>query len=109
MLNTKKIIRSIIKRRKALGWSQAELARKINMSAAAISLLEKGLREPSLLTAVKLARVFKISLEELLLTDNFAPSKELIHQFYTRYGKIQDLSLKNIYLVQALIEALLKE
>lgn len=47
-------------------WSQAELARRIGVSASAIGMYEQGRREPSLDIVVQLARVFGVTTDYLL-------------------------------------------
>ena len=48
------------------GWSQAELARRIGVSASAVGMYEQGRREPSLDIVVQLARVFGVTTDYLL-------------------------------------------
>lgn len=48
------------------GWSQAELARRIGVSASAVGMYEQGRREPSLSLVVQLAREFGVSTDYLL-------------------------------------------
>ena len=47
-------------------WSQAELARRIGVSASAVGMYEQGRREPSLSLVVHLAREFGVSTDYLL-------------------------------------------
>lgn len=55
--------------RKARNLSQTRLAKLANVSNAAISLLEKGDRDPMLSVAVKLARALDVSVDYLAGTD----------------------------------------
>lgn len=52
------------------GWSQAELARRIGVSASAVSMYEQGRREPSLGLLVRLAREFGVTTDYLLMGEN---------------------------------------
>ncbi len=52
-------------RRKA-GWSQAELARRLRVSASAVGMYEQGRREPGVDTLVALAQEFGVSVDYLL-------------------------------------------
>ena len=52
--------------RRARGWSQAELAGKLQVSASAVGMYEQGRREPSLGAVVALSRVFEVSVDYLL-------------------------------------------
>lgn len=60
------IISCNIKRlREEAGWSQADLAKESGVSPAAISLIEKGERIPSLIVTRKLATAFTVSEAEI--------------------------------------------
>ena len=48
------------------GWSQAELAKKLRVSASAIGMYEQGRREPSADTLVTLAGLFGVTTDYLL-------------------------------------------
>ena len=52
--------------RNRLGWSQAELARRLNISPSAVGMYEQGRREPSADMLVAIARVLGVSTEFLL-------------------------------------------
>ena len=49
------------------GWSQAELARRIGVSASAVGMYEQGRREPSLDLVIRLANEFGVSTDYLLI------------------------------------------
>lgn len=46
-------------------WSQADLADKLNVSRQTINALETGKYLPSLALAFKIARLFRMSIEEI--------------------------------------------
>lgn len=46
-------------------WTQAELARRIGVSRKTINTIENGVFVPSTLLALKLAREFGVSVEEI--------------------------------------------
>lgn len=48
------------------GWSQAELAKRIGVSASAVGMYEQGRREPSLMILVHLARELDVTTDYLL-------------------------------------------
>lgn len=54
------------------GWSQNELARRLNISTAAVSHLFTGVRQPGLSTIEKIAEVLEVSPLELLIPREFA-------------------------------------
>jgi transcriptional regulator with XRE-family HTH domain len=49
-----------------LGWSQAELAHRLNVSPSAVGMYEQGRREPSVDMLLSLSRVLGVSMEYLL-------------------------------------------
>ena len=51
--------------RAAQGWSQAELAARLEVSRQTVNAIEKGRYDPSLPLAFKLARLFKLPIEEI--------------------------------------------
>lgn len=52
--------------RARLGWSQAELARRLHISPSAVGMYEQGRREPSVEMLVALSRVLGVSMDFLL-------------------------------------------
>lgn len=52
--------------RRGLGWSQAELAGRLRVSASTVGMYEQGRREPSLMGVVELSRAFGVSVDYLL-------------------------------------------
>ena len=71
--------------RRGAGWSQAELARRLQVSPSAIGMYEQNRREPSAATIVAMSRVFGVSTDYLLtgkplhVPDRQALSKSLQH------------------------------
>ena len=53
--------------RGAQGWSQAELAERLDVSRQTINAIETGKYDPSLPLAFKIARLFGRSLESIFL------------------------------------------
>ena len=56
----------IIRLRRKNGWSQEELAEKMNVSRQAVSKWESGVSDPSTSNLLALAKLYGISAEELL-------------------------------------------
>ena len=52
--------------RRASGWSQGELARKLQVSSSAIGMYEQGRREPSTTLLVELSQLFGVTVDYLL-------------------------------------------
>jgi transcriptional regulator with XRE-family HTH domain len=59
------IAKKIKELRKERGWSQIQLAVKIDVYPDYISWWESGKRDPSLINAISLADAFGVSLDEL--------------------------------------------
>jgi transcriptional regulator with XRE-family HTH domain len=61
-----KILASNVRRiRKERGWTQDRLAAEINVEQAAISLIENGRANPTLLTIESIAKVLSVGLGDL--------------------------------------------
>lgn len=60
--------------RKKVGMSQAELAKKLNISASALGMYEQGRRIPSLDILIKFSTLFDVSLDYLITGSEFVPS-----------------------------------
>ena len=60
----------VSERRKAVGWSQARLAAKVNLSTETISRLETGAAMPSLTRLAAIARVLDVDLPDLFRRDD---------------------------------------
>jgi transcriptional regulator with XRE-family HTH domain len=64
--NAKKLVRRLIRIRKDKKLSQYKIARISGLSTSGVSALEKGERNPSLVTCFKIARALDIKLWEIL-------------------------------------------
>jgi transcriptional regulator with XRE-family HTH domain len=62
----KRFARNLKRARTARGWTSAELARRVAVSRPYMSQLENALREPSIVTVVKLAKALGVSTSDLL-------------------------------------------
>lgn len=62
--------------RKENNMSQRELASKLNVSAGAIGMYESGKRTPPLNRAIKIAELFKVSVESIEFTSS---EKDSVH------------------------------
>ena len=59
------VANTVHKARTASGLTQEELAEKVGVSRQTIIAIEKGNYTPSVLLALKIARTFKISVEDI--------------------------------------------
>ena len=55
--------------RAAKGWSQSDLANELEVSRQTVNALETERYDPSLPLAFKVARLFKLSIEEVFLDE----------------------------------------
>ena len=77
--------------RKARGWSQEELAQKLDTSKQVISRYERGERTPKVSVAAKYAEILGVSLNDLMgevLPDNIAPMASLKHHSVPLVGEV---------------------
>jgi putative transcriptional regulator len=51
------------------GWTQAELAEKLEVSRNSINAIETGRYEPSLTLAMRIARIFGLSVERIFFLE----------------------------------------
>ncbi len=86
------------------GLSQAELAKKANVSGAAISQIEAVLRIPSLPVLRKISNALNVSISEVIGDARSLNDKASV--FYKKFGIIKKLSSKNQEIILALAKAL---
>ncbi|MBL9144624.1 MAG: helix-turn-helix transcriptional regulator [Verrucomicrobiaceae bacterium] len=55
--------------RSARGWSQSDMAEKLEVSRQTVNAIETGRYDPSLPLAFKLARLFKVSIEDIFVDE----------------------------------------
>lgn len=61
--------------RQQKGWSQSELAAKLEFSQATVSFWENGIKEPSATAIRKIALLFEVTSDYLLALENEDGSK----------------------------------
>ncbi len=61
--------------REAKGWSQGELARRVGVSRQTVNAVETDKYDPSLPLALRLAKLFAVSVPELFI-DNWEPEND---------------------------------
>lgn len=52
------------------GYNQTELAKKVGVSRQTVSLIERQVFMPSILTAIKIARVFNTTVEDIFIFED---------------------------------------
>jgi len=68
---TSKPLRNRLKVHRAMhNWTQAELARRVDVTRKTINTVENGRFVPSVYLALKLARAFDVPIEELFQLDD---------------------------------------
>jgi transcriptional regulator with XRE-family HTH domain len=93
--------------RKQHGWSQAELAERIGADPAQISRYEGGRITPSAEAVVKLAEVFDVSCDYLLVDDApRRPFRSADDALGDRLAKVAELTDEDLVLVTSFIDAL---
>ena len=81
--------------RRDAGWSQAELGKRLQVSASAVGMYEQGRREPSADTLVALARELQVTTDFLLtgkistIMDDSSFSRMLTHLVNTAERKLE--------------------
>ncbi len=93
--------------RKEHGWSQGELAERVGGDPAQISRYENGRITPSADAVVKLAEVFDVSTDYLLVEDSprrpFRGAEDVLGE---RLGTIGELSAEDLTLLLGFLDAL---
>ena len=64
--------------RRAAGWSQGELAQKLQVSASAVGMYEQGRREPSVALLVEMSRLFGVTADYLLTGEPVPEEQEKV-------------------------------
>jgi transcriptional regulator with XRE-family HTH domain len=81
--------------RKVLGWSQAELARRCDVSNTYISEIENGNKKPSFEVLEKISLAFDLPLSYMILIneDGVKDNETLKKEFVTLFKKVKNSSL----------------
>lgn len=103
-MNLETVAEKVKRLRELAGLSQSELARRIGISGAAISEIEKGGRMPTVDVLQGLGKIFKLSVSDLI---NEKPiSNKKVYAFYAKFGMFEELSRSDKGLILELIERL---
>lgn len=90
---------NIRKLRHARGWSQAELAKKVGVSAAYIGMLERSEKEPKLSTLVRIANIFDTSLASLLAHKSVSKNPSSTSDYMHSISEMPLESQKKVFLI----------
>lgn len=82
--------------RENMGWTQEELAEKINRSTQFISTIERGVAGPSLETIINLCEVLNVSSEWLLCGKQASPDAAMIATKITSLSSAQLAALDRV-------------
>lgn len=101
----------IKKERKALGYSQSELSKKLDISASYLNLLESGQRRLTALLLIKVGNELGLSPEDILQQANKkilsdmreVLKKEIFESFTITNQEINDFTTSNLKIAKAFI------
>lgn len=77
------IAHRIVKLRKTLGLSQAQLAKQLHISTSAVGMYEQGRRQPNIEMLVAFANIFDVSLDYLIIGIEYPESKKYYREYKT--------------------------
>ncbi|WP_203289129.1 helix-turn-helix domain-containing protein [Metabacillus indicus] len=84
--------------RQEYGWSQEDLAARMNVSRSVVSRLETGEQAPELNYLISLSNAFEVSIDQLLGREDI--ENTILHEVYERYETKHQLSEIVEYLVK---------
>ncbi len=107
---TMKISEKIKKLRQEKGWSQAQLAKKLNILPQHISRYERGIIIPSAETMAKIANAFGISIDYMLneTSENSSEFKLKDKELQRYFEKVDELDEKDKEVIKRVIESFIK-
>lgn len=98
----------IIKLRNQKGWSQIDIALKLNISQSAYNKWESGLTKPKMKNLQKLADVFEIDIVDLILCqfpeNNINPNQTNTYPKSTDFKLLVSELVNNQYLIKNIIQ-----
>jgi transcriptional regulator with XRE-family HTH domain len=100
------IAAKIIELRNSVQWSQSELARRTQVTSAAISQIEKGDRMPTWCVLEKVAAAFHVPVSELTGESSSSATElnENAQRFYRKFGDIEQLSEADQKIIHSLVQ-----
>ncbi len=101
------IYKKIKELRNEKGWSQKELAEKLNIHPVNMTKLEQGKNSPSLETVIKLSEIFNVSID-YLLSDELKKRESTIltdRELLDAFAKIERMNEENKHIVKEFLDA----
>jgi len=77
-LLAKRLGKRVVARRKAIDWTQDQLAERLGVDAETVSRFERGVTVPSLITLDQLAKVLKSRTADLLSEASVEPTDQAV-------------------------------
>ena len=94
---------NIKEQRKKAGFTQAELAEKINVDPKYISRLETGTSTPSISTVIKISEVLKIDFQSFFVTESLEKRNQMTNSIVLKLSKANIKELRTIFDMVSLI------
>ena len=104
-MDNKQIGRRIKEIRESRGYTQEQVAEKLNLSVQHVSVIERGVKSPRLDTFVRIANILEIN-ADYLLRDVLRVSSQLTsNELYKMLGQVSEKEKRRILeVVRVLIE-----
>ena len=105
-----RIKENIIRLREGLNWNQAKLAQEADISGAALSMIEKGGRVPTIIVLRKLASALKAPVSDITgeSVEEVSVSGERNKEFYRQWDVLDKLDQKDQEMLKGMAERLKK-
>lgn len=93
--------------RKEKGWSQKELAGKLDMHPVNMTKLEKGQNMPSVDTLIRMSDVFNVSIDYLLSDEVMQKGSAILQdkELLEAFAKVERMDDKNKILIKEFLDA----
>jgi transcriptional regulator with XRE-family HTH domain len=104
----KRFGRKILELRKARGWSQQELARRLGTSGVIVGRYERGGMTPSIKVASKLAEIFGVTIDSLIAEREIP---DILHDsgMIARWKAIDELGADDREKVLFVVDSILRD
>ncbi len=105
MKEVREIAENVKRLRERADISQVELAAKAGITASAISMIEAGLRSPSLVISCKISEALEVSVTELTGEDNRSePDEQEFKYLLRQLGSFNALSKSDKEIIRGMIK-----